>query len=364
MKRLIWPDYEKCIAGIPNSILKKFGCEPVGKTLPLLDRYLEKDYKNVVVLLLDGMGKHILERHLSENGPFCSHMKDVLNSVFLSTTVASTTTALSGLQPCEHAWLGWDCYYPQVDKTVTVFLNKVQGTDELAADFNVARTFTPYENVQEKINKAGGSAYTVATFLPPFPDSIEGICGGIKEACDKPECKYVYAYFNEPDGLLHKYGCGSKEAHEALVHIEEVVAKLISELSDTLFIITADHGHIDNKITWIQDYPNLMNCLVRLPALEPRVLNFFIKDGMKEIFAKEFQKEFGDSFILMPKKEVIERKLFGTAPEHKCFEDMLGDYLAIATRDVSIFCTDSFTSMHGSITEDEVEIPLLVFGEK
>lgn len=36
---------------------------------------------------------------------------------------------MSGLQPSEHGWLGWDCFYPQVDKNVTVFLNTVQGTE-------------------------------------------------------------------------------------------------------------------------------------------------------------------------------------------------------------------------------------------
>ena len=63
-KKVIWPDYNNCIANLPNSILKKFNANPVGATLPLLDKYLEKDYKNIVVILLDGMGKVVLENHL------------------------------------------------------------------------------------------------------------------------------------------------------------------------------------------------------------------------------------------------------------------------------------------------------------
>ena len=57
MKReLVMPDYKNCIANLPNSVLKKFDSEPVGDTLPLIDPYLEKDYENIVVILLDGMG--------------------------------------------------------------------------------------------------------------------------------------------------------------------------------------------------------------------------------------------------------------------------------------------------------------------
>ena len=111
-KKLVWPDYENCIANLPNSILKKWGISTVGKTLYLADWYLEKEYKNIVVLLLDGMGSVLLEKLLNENGPFRSHLAGTYKSVFLSTTVAATTSAMSGLQPCEHSWLGWDCYYP------------------------------------------------------------------------------------------------------------------------------------------------------------------------------------------------------------------------------------------------------------
>ena len=42
-----YPDYENCIAGIPNSILKNMGIEPGRRTSELLDRYLaEKAYED------------------------------------------------------------------------------------------------------------------------------------------------------------------------------------------------------------------------------------------------------------------------------------------------------------------------------
>lgn len=58
--KIVLPDYKNCIANLPNSILKKLGLPTNGDTLPLLDKYLQKDYKNIVVILLDGMGKAIL----------------------------------------------------------------------------------------------------------------------------------------------------------------------------------------------------------------------------------------------------------------------------------------------------------------
>ena len=46
-------NYENCIVNLSNSILSKFGVPTVGKTLPLVDHFLKKDYKNIVILLLD-----------------------------------------------------------------------------------------------------------------------------------------------------------------------------------------------------------------------------------------------------------------------------------------------------------------------
>ncbi|MCR5329698.1 MAG: phosphodiesterase [Lachnospiraceae bacterium] len=360
--RLIRPDYNNCIANLPNSIFRKYGLDTVGNTLPLIDKYLEKDHKNVVLLLLDGMGIKIMERHLKENGAFYSHLTGVYNSVFLSTTTAATTSVMSGLQPCEHCWLGWDCYYPSIDKNVTLFLNQEQLTEKPAADYNVAGTVTPYDNIVDRLNRAGKKAYLIAPFANRELASIDDICREIRLRCDESGSKYIYAYWNQPDGLLHRNGGGTQIVLDAMAHMEEVVSGLAEELEDTLFIITADHGHIDTESVMFKDYPQLCECLVHWPSLEPRALNFFVKEDKKEFFVSEFNRLFGDRFILMPMEEVIERKLMGTQTPHKEFRGMLGDYLAIATSDLSIYFTEEcWLSMHGSLTEDEMLIPLIVF---
>ncbi len=125
-KRPDFPDYHHCLVNLSNSILKKFGAETTAETLPLADQYLEGEYRNVVLLLLDAMGMSILEKHLEKDGFFRSHVAGTLDSVYPPTTVAATTSVLSGLYPNEHGWLGWDVYYPQIGKNVTVFTNSEQ----------------------------------------------------------------------------------------------------------------------------------------------------------------------------------------------------------------------------------------------
>lgn len=363
-----WPDYDNCISNLPNSVMRYFGVKPKGKTLPLLDEYLIKDYKNVIVLLLDGMGMNIIGKNLKEDGFFRTHLAGQYSSTFPPTTVAATTSILSGQMPNEHGWLGWDCFYPQIDKNVTVFFNVEQGTRMPAADYNVPFTYCSYENVITRLNNEGKTAHLVAPFIDPYPDSFEKISDMIKELSFKEGKKYIYAYFDEPDNSMHKTGCFSEQSVSILNKIEEQVEELCAGLEDTLFVITADHGHIDSKGVCIQDYPSIMECLVRMPSIEPRALNLFIKPDMKERFVEEFNRLFSDEFVLMTREEVIDSKLFGTGTDHECFKDMLGDYLAVATGDTTIFNTkeeaEGFIGVHAGLTVDEMMIPLIVIDTK
>jgi len=383
------PDYDSCLVNFAGSVIRHFGVKSDVKTIPMADRYLEKDRKNVVVLLLDAMGISIIEKHLAPDGFFRSHLAGSYSSVFPPTTVAATTSILSAQYPSEHSWLGWDGYYPQLDKNVTVYLNIDQrqevgspfsrgGIGECpidadghpsveepvaAADYHVAGKYNPFEDIVTKIRKAGTDAFFSSPHADPPMPTVDDVLGRIKSLCDEPGKKFIYAYWNEPDHTMHLIGTVSPESHEMVVELEKKVEELVQGLSDTLFFITADHGHMDSENICILDHPEIMKCLVRMPSIEPRVLNLFIKDEYKEEFPALFKKEFGDRFALLKKDEVIAKKLFGPGTEHPNFRGMLGDYLAIAISDLSIFNTHKEMILmpggHAGLTKEELEIPLI-----
>ena len=344
-------------------------------------------YKNVVVLLLDAMGISILEKHLSSDGFFRSHLAGSYSSVFPPTTVAATTSVTSGLFPCESAWLGWDEYFPQLGKNVTVYTNSEQiqeagspfalekdvrldenGCPDIEPirpieGFHAGFKFTPYESIVTKMKNASSEAFFSSPYVEPNPQDLDAILGRVTDLCREPGKKFIYAYWNEPDGTMHKTGTTSKETHEVITALEKRVEEFASTLSDTLLFITADHGHMDSKNLCILDYPEIMKCLVRMPSIEPRSLNLFIKDEYKEGFPVLFEKTFGDKFWLVPKEEVIEKQLFGRGNESPIFRDMLGDFLAIAISDTSLFNTHKEAALmpggHAGLTKEELEIPLI-----
>lgn len=367
-KKFVLHDYERCIVNLLNSILKNFGVRMNGKTLPLADDLMAKDYKNVVVFLLDGLGTSVLEENAPENGFFRRHLLDSIATVFPPTTVAATTSVISGMQPIEHAWLGWDCYYPQIDKNVTVFFNTEQGTNQQAAEENVAWKYCGYQSIMDIINEAGQKAYYVSPYAPPFCKTLDEICSRVVELCKEDEKKYIYAYWNQPDSVMHECGCRSTEAKQVIADLEKKMEEMSESLEDTLLIITADHGHIDGKNIAITDYPTITECLIRMPSIEPRTLNLYVKEEMRDQFEQEFTKEFGKDFILLTKEEVYKEQLFGTGKPHENADAMLGDYIAIAVTDLTIFNkkeeAESMVGVHAGYTKEEIQIPMIVFESK
>ena len=82
-------------------------------------------------------------------------------------------------------------------------------------------------------------------------------------------------------------------------------------------------GHIDGRNESITDYPAIMECLVRMPSIEPRALNLFVKEDKRIQFEREFVKEFGKDFILLTKEDVYKAKLFGEGKPHKNVDEMI-----------------------------------------
>lgn len=57
---ILFPDYNHSILNLITSILKYYKVSTQYNTLEKIDQLLEKQYKNIVLVILDGMGENIL----------------------------------------------------------------------------------------------------------------------------------------------------------------------------------------------------------------------------------------------------------------------------------------------------------------
>ncbi|MGN1316554.1 MAG: alkaline phosphatase family protein [Acutalibacteraceae bacterium] len=362
---IIYPNYDRSILSIASSVLAHFGVKDCQhKTLPEFDKLLQKDYKNIIVILFDGLGVSAIKEHLNENDFLRKHFVCPISSVFPSTTVAATTSILSGYSPLECGWLGWDLYFEEIGENVAVFRNTLQRNGEPAADYNVANRYIPVKNVMQRIEEVNGrkSAYCVSFFSKFRVKSVEDICKTVYKLSKKRKKKYIYAYWHQPDNAMHGHGVTSEEAHKEILNINSEVEKLCGKLKDSLVIITADHGLCDGKNEYLEDYPRLSSMLKVPPSIEPRALSFFVKDGMLEDFRDEFNGIFGNDFRLMTKEEVFKENLFGFGKPHPRTYNFVGDFLAVATGEKSLFIEreeHSFVGVHAGLTEEEMTVPFI-----
>lgn len=367
---IMWPYQNRNLLQVSHSILKEMGILPVGETLKELDKkFEEKEYTNVVVILYDGMGTSVLNRYLPQNAFLQQHKICDISSVFPATTVAATTSLLTGLSPSEHGWLGWDMYFKDDNETVSVYKDTLKDSDIPARRISKNRPEMQYETILDKIKNVSKDAYFVWPFDETQPcNTLEQISERIYELCQKPNKKFIYAYYEYPDKMMHKEGLESKNVADEMEKINAMTEKLYQKMPEnSIVIVVADHGHIACEYKTLSDYPQLYDMLERTTAIETRALSMKLKkDVSKELFEKLFLQEFQEEFKLYRKDEVIQQKLFGSHIKNETVMDNFADYLAVAISNVCLRYDEKgkiLKTAHAGISKQEMLVPLIVMNK-
>lgn len=378
-KEIVLPNYDHCILNTITSILKYYNVETNHKSLQILDEKLSKKYKNVVFIILDGLGEHILKK-VSPNGYLSNNKIDCITTVYPSTTTAAITTYYSGKPPYETGWIAWSQYFKEYGRALDMLSHKESylREDISKAKMNVFKTIVNYTSVFDRIEEASPKvkAYEI---MPTYAekkskrsiraDKVEEIIENIEMLCQSPDEKFIMAYSDNPDGLLHKFGTEAKEVKDFIIDTENKIKEMCKKISeDTIVIISADHGHKDiQKAYTLLDYPEIQECLYMPISLESRVVSFWVKDNMKKEFEERFNNIFKDEFWLMTKEEFLDRNFLGFGKKHPKIDDFLGNYIAISISN-SIITIETFIadgkvtkkSTHCGLSKEEMEVPIII----
>jgi hypothetical protein len=365
------PDYKKSILSVSNSLLAYYGATPFHETLPLVDHLLQKNYKNVVFLIFDGLGVNVLRRNLSEEGFLYRNIAARISSVFPPTTTAALTSVLSGKTPMEHGWIGWSCYFSEVDKCVDLFSGNESGIvgGSPASKEHLPNKHLAFEDIFSLTQKTTHGAVrtcAVSPFSDYFANTCEGVCEHIKNLCGEEGRKLIYAYHFQPDHDIHELGVGAAEVREMVASYETQIEALAENLEDTLFLITADHGMTDITMKCIEDFPEIYRCLKRHPCLEARCGSFYVKEESLGSFPRIFKETFGDQFILYSHDQFMQSGLLGEGRPHTKTAEFIGDFVAVAISDTALWYRNNqggyhdYKGAHAGLTPDEMTVPLIV----
>ncbi len=362
------PNYSNSIVSVTNSILRHYGAATHHASLPLLDELLSKKHKNVVLMVLDGLGVNVLERNLPKAAFLRKHVAAEISSVYPSTTTAALSSILSGKTPAEHGWIGWSCYFSEVDKCVDLFSSNDSYAKTSASDQHLAFTHLAYEDIFSQITKANDSVkiHGVSPYHEHKANSMEEICKQVETLCNNSGNNFIYAYHSQPDHILHDTGVSSGAIKAMLADYSQQIESLMNSAADTLLILTADHGMTKVKCKRVDDYPHITSQLKRHICVERRCCSFYVKDEYLYDFPVTFSETFGDKFELYTHDEFLQSGLLGDGNFHQKVHEFIGDYIAVAVSDIALWYRDingkmsNFKGSHAGLTKEEMTVPLII----
>lgn len=326
----------------------------------------EKRPEKIFLLLMDGMGANLIERKLPEDSFLRKHLTYVTTTVFPPTTTAATTAIRNGKAPNENGWLGWCQYLKEVDDIIVPFRSCSYYEDK---DYpgDIMNQYMPVSATEDELNQIGiPSRVLYPAFAPDGCGDFDQMCSRLIRFSNDDDYRYIYAYWDKYDTYMHRHGPSSKICDAYLSFLNREIENLAENLSeDTMLIVTADHGQVDIHRSYnLYGSPFDAYFWMR-PSIEPRALTFFIKEGMKEEFARKFKETFEKDYVLLNHNQILETHLFGDHESHPRFDEFIGDFLAIAKSDLLLEYSEKpkiiFKGQHAGMCEDELMIPVITY---
>ena len=379
------PDYQGgSILNLISTISRARGSRTKYSSLKILKPSEINDSKNIVLMLIDGLGYEFLMKN-GKGTIFNENIKGKMTSVFPSSTSAAIPGIMTGSSPQEHGMNGWFMYMkefngtiiplPYITKTSSQPLGKLT---EIKNVFNInpitkkLKTKSYLIENNNILNSDFSNAASQKSKKVGF-NKMEGYFRSIKKIIkSNNQKKYIYAYYSDHDSLCHKNGSDSKKV---LNHFKKLNKRMISFVNslkgtDTTLIITADHGIINtpkNKIINMKNHPKLKETLSMPLSGEHRFAYCYVKPSKERDFLKYVKTKLKKYCEVHKSEDLLKKNYFGLFTPHKNFIDRIGDYTLIMKDNYSLYDNPEYQKEkhyhigeHGGLSKEELYVPLIV----
>ena len=338
------------------------------------------DVRRVVVVLVDGMGWHLLPE-LAADAPLLASVLagdvgrlDELACTFPSTTPTSLASLATGVAPGQHGILGFTVKLPGTDRV----LNHIYWRDDPPAN-----QWQPVPTWFERLHRAGvgaravlpaaflGSGLTEAVYrgaqFQPASNDDDYAQLVVDQLRNAPG--FVYAYTAALDTAAHLFGVGSAEWHAAGIYVDVLLTRLVEALPpDAALLITADHGglNVPESQRIDLDADSRLGAGVRVVAGDPRVRYLHTELGATSDVIAAWSELLNGRADVRSRDDAVAAGLFGSVrPDHL---PRIGDVVVSCLGDTAVLASAheppevaQLIGFHGASDPVEMAIPLITF---
>lgn len=324
-----------------------------------------RDAEAVVLLVLDGLGQHALDEH-GDRLPELSAMEGTtLTTVAPSTTAAALTSITTGLPPARHGVVG---YRMRVAGEVLNVLGwqtsgRHRGPDPAAVQ--TQRPFPGHDVAVVTRAEFRSSGFTAAHLreaafagwrVPStLVEHVRRLTRGGR--------RFTYAYYDGVDRVAHEFGPSSSFAVAELVDTDRLVGTLRDALPpEVALVVTADHGQLDvgpSDVVGLE----VLDGAVAAYSGESRFRSLHARTGASADLLAAAQGSFADQAWVFARDQLFDEGWLGTgatsAVRGRMGDVVLAAHDGVAFADPGEAQENGLLGRHGSLTRDEMVVPLL-----
>jgi len=328
---------------------------------------MAREAESVVLLVVDGLGWSSIETHREQLPLISSLPGQAITTVVPSTTAAGLTAITTGLAPAQHGIVG---YRMRVDHQILNVLQwRIQDGHRAPEPVDVQphRPFSgrPVPVVTRGEFRYGGFTGAHMRGLEFYgwktPSTLIEHCRMLVERGER----FVYAYYDGVDQVAHAQGLLDRYFEAELVATDHIVTELLHRLPESCaLVITSDHGQVHfGREGWC-DLDGVAP-MVEAYGGDGRFRSLYARSGAAGELAEAATELYDGMAWVFTRSQLVDEGWLGPAPPSKAVRRRLGD-VVIAAREPIAFIDPTATyetgmmAGHGSLTPDEMYVPLLV----
>lgn len=358
----VLPSYDgACITNVVPALLSSDEVAPTW--LPAAAVGAER----VVLLVVDGLGWNQLASRRREAPTLHELDGGPITTVAPSTTATALTSISTGVPPGEHGVMGYRiAVHGEVlnvlrwstaagDARQTISPNKIQPLAVFEGHRPPVVTRAEFDRSGFTIAHLDETRFTGYRTLGTLTSEVVRLVRS-----GEP---FVYAYYEGLDKVSHEYGLRD-QYDEELCWIDHLVATLLERLpSGTVLVVTADHGQVEVPAERVIELPGEVQAQVAGQSGEGRFRWLHARGGRSGALLDVARSSLGDVAWVRSRSEAIAEGWYGPLVTDAA-AGRLGDVL-LAAKDDYAFNDPNDTGpyilvgRHGSLTEDEMLVPLL-----